>query len=115
MSKNITFKRLTIYNKNPESSWTEMTNYIQGNNNSSDCRFLNQSLQWSEDSGTTVLRTEEKKKKNFNPKFYTQRKYPSKNEEQRSIDREVSSLDREKLRQFATSIPALQELLRKFF
>lgn len=63
MSKNITFKRLTIYNKNPESSWTEMTNYIQGNNNSSDCRFLNQSLQWSEDSGTTVLRTEEKKKK----------------------------------------------------
>ena len=63
MSKNITFKRLTIYNKNPESSWTEMTNYIQGNNNSRDCRFLNQSLQWSEDSGTTVLRTEKKKKK----------------------------------------------------
>ena len=46
-------------------------------------------------------------------KCYTQTKYPSKNEEQRSIDREVSSLDREKVREFATSIPALQELLEE--
>lgn len=53
------------------------------------------------------------KKKSFKPKCYTQTKYPSKNEEQRSIDREVSSLDREKVREFATSVPALQELLEE--
>lgn len=51
MSTNITFKRLTVYKKIPESSWTKITNYIQGNNNSSDCRFLNQSAvvrrQWN--------------------------------------------------------------------
>ena len=90
--------------QNPESSKREATCYIQGILHKINSWFL---LRNCEDSGSEMTYLKYWKKNIVNQEFYIQQNYPSKNDEEIKI-----FPDKQKLREFASGRPVLQEMLK---